>query len=1064
MQPKSVKAAKAKALGTKKEEPRLVCLELADGLKQMREIVKYQLHRIEHNIWNIIRYLVRALLKPNSQSSLMPDSQMPGMSNYYYVMVTIWYVAWNFPKWDWSWKEAINTSGWHFENSALFRHLPSDNWALDLVEGEKLPLLRWYHYGAILLLSQKNGMLPDSWKEGRALGGTTLEAKVHKLAKAAKIAAAAKLSSTRPYNAEDEIIDRLSFLSDELGLEPRRPRRVGTIASLTMKRIKEREHTRALNPGWLSHMEEGFVSGPWEIHALCHHSRLVVLSLEEKNPDTKRSTRLTPEEREQEISTYKSKIYQFLNSEGTLVPCWERAHTKARKGWLRSEATAVLASTLLMLNEMDMKNKLAGDAATSPGSGEVEERGSGQEDELGSDAKDPGDDIHQVVVRQGTVLREIRYMEFIMQAQRASLNRMTGEAVHQPIVDWKTFSTPRRYHPPSFFNSLEDTPELYGLRHLMSTTIPASLHNSATSPGELKEEFDYNYLTRVAKFFRLFDITATGPDHDSEGYTWETMRYNYDGGNADLVEGICGEILENCKLIQKSQDAGEVKRLEDENMKRKAERRLLNRPNKDICWALYDSPVDQEVQHRFLAVRSPAVPRSLLDCLRSMPARPGTAGTNRTPSRTGSWQRLTKTGTSRAEHVRMLLNPARVRSAGALSRPRGKKGDTLGSTAECIQDWLKKAVEAVDSPKMKQEQEKLADVDLQALLDKLEPTTNNATDQVGKELKHLIGFVKGQKSIGPLPFIQLLVRLRGAADDDTKKTIDRLEKFMESAQSRPQAGDLRGVRDLLERGRPIKHSGQKTSDGEENSVAALNALREFLLRHKYLGPELSRELLDLLVYVLHPEAAACLGNHVLRFSRFSYQERDGWVANITLRSWRVPHRGPPLEKPTQEGVDNGTLRTQLNRLLSSGGSPPGERAAPAREGGSHRFTDDGPIYLPPTLKEVWGGRRMVTQEKLPLDVLSFELDVSSICLSTNPFGDFSKCLITSELLDDGDLAAIVDDARKLWQKFIHQPQTARCLVFLLILGQLCQKVTQNYEDAMKELTALLDLNVSSAGL
>lgn len=50
-------------------------------------------------------------------------------------------------------------------------------------------------------------------------------------------------------------------------------------------------------------------------------------------------------------------MYWFRNAEGTLIPCWERAHAEARKGWLRSEATAVLASTLLLMNEKDMKDR-----------------------------------------------------------------------------------------------------------------------------------------------------------------------------------------------------------------------------------------------------------------------------------------------------------------------------------------------------------------------------------------------------------------------------------------------------------------------------------------------------------------------------------------------------------------------------------------------------------------------------------------------------------------------------------------------------------------------------------
>jgi hypothetical protein len=88
------------------------------------------------------------------------------------------------------------------------------------------------------------------------------------------------------------------------------------------------------------------------------------------------------------------------------------------------------------------------------------------------------------------------------------------------------------------------------------------------------------------------------------------------------------------------------------------------------------------------------------------------------------------------------------------------------------------------------------------------------------------------------------------------------------------------------------------------------------------------------------------------------------------------------------------------------------------------------------------------------------LEISSIVLSTNPFGDFSKCTIISELIDEKEMKDIVEKARILWQKFIHQPQTGRCLVFLLVVGKLCQEVTKTYEEAINKLTSILELDVS----
>jgi hypothetical protein len=117
-----------------------------------------------------------------------------------------------------------------------------------------------------------------------------------------------------------------------------------------------------------------------------------------------------------------------------------------------------------------------------------------------------------------------------------------------------------------------------------------------------------------------------------------------------------------------------------------------------------------------------------------------------------------------------------------------------------------------------------------------------------------------------------------------------------------------------------------------------------------------------------------------------------------------------------------------------------------------QLTDDEPIYLPMNLEEVW----LPTVNKK----LSFELEVSSIVISTNAFGDFSKCTVISDLIGKSDMKAIVEDAQKLWQKFIHQPQTGRCLVFFLVLGKMCQQITEDYEKAIQELTSILKLDVS----
>jgi hypothetical protein len=319
-------------------------------VEDISNAVKYQIKRIQEHIESIVEYLVRALLDPCLQTPMMPDSHVPGESNYFYVMITIWYVAMSFPDWKFTLREKIKDCTKQDARLFYSNRLPRENWAFGAADKDKVPLLRWYHHGSVWKLCEC-GILPETWNDAG------LQSKVLRLAKAAKIASAAKLSSRQPYTAEDEIIDRLSFLSDELQLEVPKyetekrelhknevPEN-GIVVLLCMERLKQRDYTRSLNPGWLSNPEEGSTSGPWEIYALCHHSRLVGLNLDESDSQDWR----TKEHRKGEVESYKRKICRFLNGEGTLVPCWERAHAKTRKGWLRSETTAVVGTTILAM-------------------------------------------------------------------------------------------------------------------------------------------------------------------------------------------------------------------------------------------------------------------------------------------------------------------------------------------------------------------------------------------------------------------------------------------------------------------------------------------------------------------------------------------------------------------------------------------------------------------------------------------------------------------------------------------------------------------------------------------
>src|SRR5205814_2097878 len=80
----------------------------------------------------------------------------------------------------------------------------------------------------------------------------------------------------------------------------------------------------------------------------------------------------------------------------------------------------------------------------------------------------------------------------------------------------------------------------------------------------------------------------------------------------------------------------------------------------------------------------------------------------------------------------------------------------------------------------------------------------------------------------------------------------------------------------------------------------------------------------------------------------------------------------------------------------------------------------------------------------------------------NAFGDFSKCTIVSELIRPDKMEDIVGQARDLWQNFVHQPQTARCLIVFLVLGEICKIIASNYDENLRALAPIISPDVSGA--
>ncbi|KAI1750062.1 hypothetical protein F4782DRAFT_548893 [Xylaria castorea] len=701
---------------------------------QMLNISSSQCDRIIDAIERILSFLVELLL-PSELTPFRPQCPTD-QSEFYYITMTIWYVVKSFRKTVW---KSLSRLRDFRQQDLKYSCIPPDNHNFGAIDKRKIILLKWYHYGSLLSLADR-GKLPSYWRSA------TMKKRVYCLSNAAMMACTGSTDLKSQYSVDDEIVDRLSFLAHELGMEEF-DATAETVTSASIHRVRGREFTQYLNPGisLLNGREYSSqeTSGPWEIHALCHNSRVNVLTLESESEYVKATKDYRGHEtREEEVVVHKNKVYRFLNSEATLIPCWERSPTKMRSGWLQSEAAAVHGSTLLDIhNRIPVIPKLSPKISPQIGPMMKPEIGHYRGPAASFTMGTPDESDKSAL---STQFREI-------------LKELKG-AVVSPI-DWASFRPPRQYYPDSFINSLEDTPHLFRPPVTDNVFIPATLTQFAERPdsGGLCRRDLEDVLNEVQDYFSILDILV------SQQILSSRKRKIYGRRNTKLPD------MRYYRLgADTTHDQGAF---ETSNGKH------------ELVRALFDSLVDQSVQHRIL-------------------------------------------------HV-----------------------------------------------------------------------------------------------------------------------------------------------------------------------------------HK-----LTKKLVRMLAFVVHPEAVICLSNHVLHTPRFSFHKGPTWMTSITVGSW---------------------ILTKTERVSLKHDS------VMAKES----------VELPAELKDaavLQGGNKALTS---PQSRVSFF--VSSVVLTTNAFGDFSRCTVISEFDDENakpkrNEPVVAEKCNEIWQVFVHQPQTARCLVFLHVLGELCTKICKQYTNTVKE--------------
>jgi hypothetical protein len=191
---------------------------------------------------------------------------------------------------------------------------------------------------------------------------------------------------------------------------------------------------------------------------------------------------------------------------------------------------------------------------------------------------------------QKKLLLEVLHMGGIMKEQLDAFDRFTNESGLQPPIAWKSFRPPLTYHPPSFFNSLEDRPELYKYAVLgdmcMPLSLPGGIGGVIDRPEELlrnRKDFGKKDLYKVVdedstkQLISIFDIKADKKAENEQGFSWVIKEYRYNDWKQ------CNE--QELRRVVKEYRYNDWKECNEQELRKT----LVKDSKEKLVWALYDN-------------------------------------------------------------------------------------------------------------------------------------------------------------------------------------------------------------------------------------------------------------------------------------------------------------------------------------------------------------------------------------------------------------------------------------------------------------------------------------------
>jgi hypothetical protein len=181
-----------------------------------------------------------------------------------------------------------------------------------------------------------------------------------------------------------------------------------------------------------------------------------------------------------------------------------------------------------------------------------------------------------------------------------------------------------------------------------------------------------------------------------------------------------------------------------------------------------------------------------------------------------------------------------------------------------------------------------------------------------------------------------------------------------------------------------------------------------------------QEVASAFVYIWHPDALDTFSNYFSTISHFADTREALWTSTITLSHWKL--------LPTNISTDS---------------------SDPFHEGKENAGRTNG--IFPP---------KKVTTSEVATSEYVLEERSSSLVITGDANGYNWICTIWSSLTDFKSIKNSIKRLPEILQLFIHQQASGRCIVFLIILEHICEKLASEYSRILEHLDSIVELGVS----